>query len=126
MSSLRLLKVASGAINLARYSSRLVAIQLRINGNLAPRTGVPIASNHNLVASFNYNPIASISVRPYSSEGGELTKNQIEEKVLQILSNFDRIKENPAKPQVCEYSEVYFSILFDLFSYFILIVMIVY
>ena len=36
--------------------------------------------------------------RFYSSE--KFTPAQIEEKVLEIIKNFDRVKENPAKPEV--------------------------
>ncbi len=38
-------------------------------------------------------------VRCYASDSN-LNKEQIEEKVLDILRNFDRVKENPSKPQV--------------------------
>ena len=34
------------------------------------------------------------------SDAPKFSKAQIEEKVLEILKNFDRVKENPAKPQV--------------------------
>ena len=34
------------------------------------------------------------------SDAPKLSKAQIEEKVIDILKNFDRVKENPAKPQV--------------------------
>ena len=40
----------------------------------------------------------SMSKRFYSSE--KFTSSQIEEKVLEIIKNFDRVKENPAKPEV--------------------------
>jgi hypothetical protein len=40
----------------------------------------------------------SMSRRFYSSE--KFTSSQIEEKVLEIIRNFDRVKENPAKPEV--------------------------
>ena len=38
------------------------------------------------------------NIRWYSSD--KFTPAQIEDKVLDIIKNFDRIKENPAKPQV--------------------------
>ena len=39
------------------------------------------------------------SIRMYSSEQ-KLSQAQVEEKVLNLFENFDRIKENPAKPKV--------------------------
>lgn len=36
----------------------------------------------------------------FYSDGVKLTQNQIEEKVMNILNNFDRIRENPSKPKV--------------------------
>jgi hypothetical protein len=103
MYSLRLLRATSRAANLARSSSRLVAIQMNINGtNIASRANnLSMASHQNLANALHHNAIASMTARFYSTGGDQLSKNQIEEKVLQILSNFDRIKENPAKPQVC-------------------------
>jgi hypothetical protein len=43
----------------------------------------------------------SMSKRFYSSE--KFTLSQIQEKVLEIIKNFDRVKENPAKPEVRQY-----------------------
>lgn len=39
------------------------------------------------------------SVRTYASDQ-KLSQAQVEEKVLSLFENFDRIKENPAKPKV--------------------------
>lgn len=39
------------------------------------------------------------SIRMYSSEQ-KLTQSDVEQKVLSLFENFDRIKENPAKPKV--------------------------
>lgn len=41
----------------------------------------------------------SLIKRFYASEE-KFSKSQVEEKVLDLLKNFDRVKENPAKPQV--------------------------
>lgn len=38
--------------------------------------------------------------RSYSSQKETLTVAQIEKKVLDIIKNFDRVKENPNKPEV--------------------------
>ena len=43
-------------------------------------------------------PRCYTSKRFSSSE--KFTPNQVEAKVLEIIKNFDRVKENPAKPQV--------------------------
>jgi hypothetical protein len=54
-----------------------------------------------VVASALFNKKITIVqlTRCYAS-GEKLEKGQIEEKVLDILQNFDRVKENPAKPKV--------------------------
>ena len=43
-----------------------------------------------------------VNKRFYAADAAasKLTKQQVEERVLTILRNFDRVKENPAKPQV--------------------------
>ena len=51
-------------------------------------------------------PLSKLQLVPFSNKystiSGEekLNKSQIEEKVLEIVRNFDRVKENPAKPKV--------------------------
>jgi hypothetical protein len=72
----------------------------------------------NLLRNSQWFKLASSSLtqqqRFYSAttSDNKLNKSQIEEKVLDILRNFDRIKENPNKPSVFEvFSSVYFILI---------------
>ena len=51
------------------------------------------------ISGIQISNIINNKVRYYSAEG-KYTKDQIEKKVLDVLTNFDRIRENPAKPIV--------------------------
>ena len=83
--------------NLIRMSARLartlVCSSVRnISTQMTVSRLTPITSS--VVPKLTYN-IFSVS-RSYASQ----SQAQIEDKVLEILRNFDRVKENPAKPQV--------------------------
>jgi len=93
--------------NALRISSRLCLNA--INKSLA-RPLSSMATRHNLMNTnqlLKSNVFAFVNainkqtsfVRCYASDS-KLNKEQVEEKVLDILRNFDRVKENPAKPQV--------------------------
>ncbi len=86
--------------HLIRMSSRLartlvcsslskISTQMTVNRLLLPSSTVNVH-----MKSFNF------INRSYASNAGQHTQAQIEEKVLEILRGFDRVKENPSKPQV--------------------------
>lgn len=79
-----------------RLSSRLI-IARQLTSAMVPKAFIcsaPVKKTLLNLNKFNFN-----TIRAYSSEE-KLSKSQIEEKVLELLRNFDRVKENPAKPQV--------------------------
>lgn len=96
------------SLQLARASVRLSfrLMSTRQLSSMSPR--IIIAQNQlkslNLFSQ-NVNLIAKqgqTQTRAYASHE-KLDKSQVEEKVLDIIRNFDRVKENPAKPQVCPF-----------------------
>lgn len=93
--------------NVLRISSRLCLNA--VNKSLA-RPLSSMATRYNLINSnqlLKSNAFVFVNsinkqtsfVRCYASDS-KLNKEQVEEKVLDILRNFDRVKENPSKPQV--------------------------
>jgi hypothetical protein len=87
------------ASNLARFSVRALlasnAVRMTVARQHSARKLAPAVT----LASY-YNKQSLSPVKRFYSSGEKLQKNQIEEKVLEILRNFDRVKENPAKPKV--------------------------
>ena len=80
------LKSHASLRTLTTYSTRILA-----NSKLTHNEKTQIHKKYSLASQLNIS-------RFYSSE--KFTPSQIEEKVLEIIKNFDRVKENPAKPQV--------------------------
>lgn len=64
--------------------------------NRVSKRVIPLIYNGNVKSPFALNSISGI--RSLSDQ--KLEKNQIDEKILDIIRNFDRVKENPANPQV--------------------------
>ena len=97
------------ASNLVRSMSRLNLFTAKALftplRSLATMKSLPINMQLNfnktpaVVFSSSSNQVVSLDKRFYSSDVN-FTADQIEEKVLEILKNFDRVKENPAKPTV--------------------------
>lgn len=92
------------ALNLMKFSSRIALNAARLNcvRLISTQNTVRIMSVNNgtsLLKSVIDSSSNKSLVRYYSSDN-KLNKTQIEERVLDILKNFDRIKENPNKPTV--------------------------
>lgn len=84
---------------LVRISARIpwqVICSRQITNHTSKRT-LPVIFNINKPQVFSGNSISGI--RSFSDQV-KLDKSQIEEKILEIIKNFDRVKENPANPQV--------------------------
>lgn len=76
----------------------LRAVSIRKLSNIATR--VTLASLNRQNKEFkSIKLINDLSKRCYATE--KFTQAQVQEKVMDILANFDRVKENPAKPTVC-------------------------
>ena len=91
MASTQLIRVSTRlSRNLISTSIRSIATQVLLNQRycLQQQQQQPIFVHLNI-----------LNKRFYATES-KFTKAQVEEKVLDILKNFDRVKENPAKPQV--------------------------
>ena len=91
------------ASNLVRVVPGLVlntlrAVSIRKLSHIATR--VTFASLNRQNKEFkSIKLINDLSKRCYATE--KFTHAQVQEKVMDILANFDRVKENPAKPTVC-------------------------
>ena len=90
MASQHFIRLSSRLVRtLACSSLSKISTQTTCNRLLLPSSAVSVH-----LKSFNF------INRSYASEAGQQSQAQIEDKVLDILRNFDRVKENPAKPQV--------------------------
>jgi acyl carrier protein len=68
---------------------------------IATRSLSTINNQYGVVLLNNKQTVTATPLRFFrTDEKSPLTKENIEEKVITILRNFDRIKENPDKPQV--------------------------
>ena len=85
------------AYNLAKFTGRF----------LLRRSALICRQASTATSSIKFTPVALLKSKPvlfglskmtYATD--KLHKDQIEDKVLEILRNFDRVKENPAKPKV--------------------------
>lgn len=96
--------------SLIRNATKLTLNALRSNGlrsisSKASMINMNVKLNTGLVAPiFNANQLTALNKRFYSSDV-KFSPEQIEAKVLEVLKNFDRIKENPAKPEVIRHNE---------------------
>ncbi len=90
------------ASKLARFSSRIFTNGVRVASLNVVNRKVSVLTTFKKLT-----PMATLSIKnnlisKYStaSDDEKLSRPQIEQKVLDILRNFDRVKENPAKPNV--------------------------
>lgn len=108
------------ALNLIRFSSTRLAPRLALTSSLLARSMsqqttpmLVIRGEYSLFKShkllINKASLGPLCSRHYASEG-KLDKAKIEEKVLEVLRNFDRIKENPDKPKVVITADFYLNL----------------
>ncbi len=88
------------ATSISRFVSRLALASFRLTAVRTLTVRSPIVK---LNVTVN-NPASVLShvssnKRFYASDV-KFTADQVEGKIMEILSNFDRVKENPAKPAV--------------------------
>lgn len=83
---------------LAQVASRCMAMKTR-QQLMSSSVAFKLVANSQPVLSAAMYKIQPSAIRMYSSDA-KLNKTQVEERVLDILKNFDRVKENPAKPEV--------------------------
>ena len=86
--------IVRSASRLALTSFRFNAVRSLTTAVRAPIVKLNLASN-SPASFFNH----ELNKRFYSSDV-KFTADQVEGKIIEILSNFDRIKENPSHPKV--------------------------
>ena len=93
------------SVSLIRNASKLTLNAVRSTGlrslsSKASMISLNAKFNAGSIAPvFNTQSLTGLNKRFYSSDV-KFTPEQIEAKILEVLKNFDRIKENPAKPEV--------------------------
>ena len=82
--------------------STLRSVSIRKLSNVATRITLNGLNKYNNNKEFkSIKLINDFNKRFYATE--KFTPAQIQEKVVEILTSFDRVKENPAKPTVCNF-----------------------
>lgn len=89
------------ASNLVRSASKLALNRVLFNftRKLSNDSPMLIKTKSIVRPEYSTSQLTFLNKRFYSSEV-KFTPAQVEEKIMDILTNFDRVKENPAKPNV--------------------------